>query len=423
MRTFFHKITFHDRDRNKMIISDVAIVRLKPDYKAMFEYNYYFGCVQLQRPVENTDREYLETEVFKPQAVQRWDGIQFIYDKPDDTEIYIRVAVDSTDYFYDGGSWAAAAPGEWNTIDEVQANFNSVPVSNDGVKIKIAPSSTGSSNPSIFEIRIVWSGFVSELENILINSLVGKLKTIVAIGDLTTDAIAAGVRVPFDPSVDLDGFNFIEIVVAYNDRTDAEHKLNIFDSFDESQKEIVITEPAEVGDTIFVKFSYNPKCQIAANQDYYEVAGYPVITLEGIIETAIRRPNGKETIVTGFSPNRTGFKFSAARQSDFEITLGIISQLNVDQTRLPSETVTFLEALKILTLTDTDERVDLILVDLYKSNFIPGRSDVRRGEIVLRLLNVTFWNDPEAVAFTDRFIIDVLSNDNPNSDSIVIEKE
>jgi len=423
MRTFFHKILFHDRDRNNVVISDTAIVRLNPDFDSMFEFEYYFGCVQLQTPNENVNREYLETEVYKPQAVQTWNGIQFIYDEPENTAIYIRVVVGSTDLFWDGAAFRAAVAGEWNTIEEIQSNFASLAPSNEGVKFKIAPSSIGNETPRVFEIRIIWSGFVSELEELLIDSLVASLKIISSVGDIALEATTAGTNVGFDPATDLSDFIFVDVAAAYNERTDADHKKNIFGSFDAPNKQIVLTESANQGDSIFVKFIYNPSVFIAANQDFYEVAKYPVITLEDISETRIRRPNGKEKIVTGFSPNRTGYKFTAARQSDFEITLGIISGLNVDQTRLASATVRFLESLKQIVLSDTDERVDLILVDLYRSNFNPGRSDVRRGEIRLRLLNVTFWNDPETVTFPDRFITDYFTDGARNSDETIVEKE
>lgn len=411
MKTLLHKILFGEDTRKGILISDTNIMRLATDRQWFFETDSFLGAIQMVIPETNSNKEFVQTALYNPQAVRNWIAVQVVHNEPTDSTNYIRtINADNFERYWDGGAWSEATDDllHWNTIDDFQTNFPTYPVDRKGIAFKIAQSTTGEETPSVFAIKTAWKGEVVELEDVVINSLVPYLKGIKAVGDLAQLIMeTTGTVVGFDPVFQLEedsGMTFQNIAAVFNHTDDPEHIVNLFSSFDSGLNEITLTNSVNSGKELFVQFSYSPEVQISAGQLFYELANWPTITIEEVNAVNSKRITFGDFIITEWTPVRKGLRVTAYRQLDFQIRLKITTTKNVDQIRLSGALKDALNTVAVLPLIDIGGKTDLVIVDPYTTKFEAQRSDLRSGELSFRLLNISFWEvDPEEVFLPNQF--------------------
>jgi len=418
MQTRIHTIEFAQREQFE--VSDPSFLRIENKSRAIFQNEFFTGWCEVKLPQAAAPvdpAQYIKTPVFAPQAAARsWLGAQLVYSQPTGTEIFLRIVVDGNDYWFDGGSWQPVSNPtvDFNTVEEFENNFAQLPVTEEGIAFKIFMTTDGTDTAKVFAVKVAWSGMIQEFEEMLIDSLVPKLKAVETYGDIVVKAGVAGTVIGFDPATLLEGFNFTGIVTCFNYTSDTKKIKNIFQSYDSGAKQITLTEAVAQTDKVFVQFTFTPAVQIAAHQDFYEVAKFPCITVDDIDEVGNRRTKSAvDYCVIGVNGEgvREGVRIEVLRQLDFDINLTITTTLNVDQTRLTNAVLHALEEDPVLHLVDTDERCVLVIISFYKSRFNAQRADLRRSEIAVRVFNMPVYSSAESVLLPDRFNMTFLTED------------
>jgi hypothetical protein len=299
-------------------------------------------------------------------------------------EIYFRIYDGTDDYWWDGGAWAVAGAGEWNTEGEINANIDTFPIlPNRTFAITINLRSVDSRNeitPRIKEIRVLMEVHIDFLEDIVFRSLMPFIESeITAVGNF-----AAIPAFPADvASIDLSQYrintpyNITDVERVYDLTADIELLNNLFDSYDSGTGIITLNAMLPAGNRPLVVFRYSPEVAYITHQDYVEVHKLPALILQKL-DVPVAQAYGR-VAREGIVDKSTGA--AVVVEDPFRVSIEFrlhgLTASAVDQLRLISKVIDFFERNVFLRSTGLDEFYRMYLEKEFRDLTTPGRADER----------------------------------------------
>lgn len=324
------------------------------------------------RPIDffpTDDDIFVRTRIFSPGALKTYDFVEAIGDLPKDenqqqvTSFAFRVFDGTDSLFWDGGAWATAGAGDWNTLADVNANLVSLAVKEVAFEIRLRTSDERFS-PTLSEFKFRWTGlFVPSYKEWVYNAVVESMRD--NIRPSTNFTMAGNGTANFDlsPAGTFDaGLNVVDVLAAYNYSTDPGRETDLLLSYDQNTKQGVLSAAVPEEESLWLVLSYAPTVAVTTSVDYVEDAQVPAIWITSIAPQSDQRrlrTTGPHIMDRSVDPPRaTAFpRPTPIVNLDFTITL--MASTSVDMVNLASAFSGWMELHTLLRSPMLDEYATL----------------------------------------------------------------
>lgn len=350
-----------------------------------------------------------KTWVAFPRNVKQWIGFDVdIANAKDDlgnevTGANYRLGDGTTEYYWDGGSWAVAGATDWNTEAEVANNIGSFPVTERKIQVIINPFTTDAAyTPKIRAVKILHASTLEEQED-LIRSLLQLLKDeIRPIGRYVIAKAATSATIDLNDFPLETPYNLVDIDSVFNVTDDPNKLTDLLDSFDSGTQVITLNTSVDAGKHVQINFTYEPEVAITTSQEYTEVAKVPAIVLSDVnVEDSAQV--GQDEHVRN-KDQGTAVKIPGPVQADLEVIGRLLADKELDQHRMADELKRFFGKYPKLTSLGLDEEYRLWLLDEYNQQTIPNQEGIHTGRLRFRVVKALFFDRPaEDLYAVERF--------------------
>jgi hypothetical protein len=169
-------------------------------------------------------------------------------------------------------------------------------------------------------------------------------------------------------------------------------KLNdLFQAYDPANKVVTLSSSVGAGNTVLVRFLYEPEIAVNTDQEYIEVSKVPQIILEEIKQAE----SAQETILPDYVINKgngAGKKVQPT-QSDIDIVATWITDKDKDHARLADAIKRYLGNNQMLRSVGQDEDFRLWLIDEYDQRTFPSQQGLRTGRLRFRIVKALFYDE------------------------------
>ena len=334
---------------------------------------------------------YFETWVTNPKSLRKILMMQvFDHRASDDTITQVRISDGTDHYYWDGGAWSVAGAGDWNDEGTFNANiqdFTILPGRQFAIVVNLQTSDKYLT-PTVSEIRVLMEVHIDYMEDLIFRSLIPLIKQEIR-------PVANYPLPPYDSditTIDLNeyptdtNFNITDVIGVFNFTSDPELLTNILDNYDTGTKIVTLTATIPSGEVPFLLFRYEPEVEYTTNQDFYEVAKLPCITLQRLEVPTSNAYNlgAREGVVD----KGTGAAVLVHEpwKATLEFRMHVDSDNAVDEMRLISAVMKFFDENPLLRSIGLDEYYRLRIIREYRDLIIPNRADQN-----------TFWTRFEIV--------------------------
>jgi len=344
--------------------------------------------VRLKKQTGNlysTDTDiYFRTWTTTPKALRKLLMLQVFGSTPQDTMTRVRLYDGSDPYYWDGGAWSIATDHDlhWNDEGTLNANidtFSILPGRQFAVEVNLVTTDPYET-PVVSEIRVLMEVHIDYIEDLVFRSLIPLMKTeIRPTANYALPALGAQSSTIDLNDYELDtSFNITDVIAVFNFSTDSELLTDILDSYDTGTKIITLSTPIDVDEIPFIVFRYEPEVVYTTHQDYTEVAKVPALILQRLevpIASAYNHAAREEVVDKGtgnavlvYEPWRATFDFRLHVHADHA----------VDEFRLMSAIMKFLDTNKRLRSVGLDEYYRMQIIREFRDLITPDRADMRR---------------------------------------------
>lgn len=340
---------------------------------------------------------YAKSWVTNPNTVKQWLNFQVfgthVYDDLGAalTSLGFRLGDGTDEYYWDGGAWSIST-SNWNTEAEIANNIPTFPVTEKKIQVIVNLVTTDKRyTPTVQEVRLLYSSDVEFQEDLLVRSLIPKLREeIQVIADYPLAALAAP-----SSTLDLDDYplgtpyNIVGIDSVFNHTDDPDHFNDLFQSYDSGTHVITLSAPIDAGKVPWVRFLWTPEIAISTSQEYSELEKVPVIELIDIALTN-KRMVGQDTGVLN-KDTGTGTLLPGPRQTDIEISMRGVTDSGRDHQRLADEMRGFFFNNSVLVSKGMDEEYRLQLTIEYNDQTGPNQGGIHSGFLRFRIVGALFF--------------------------------
>lgn len=351
-----------------------------------------------------------KTWVARPGAAKGWllfqaDVIHVSVDGTRVTGVGFRVSDGDDEYWWDGSDWVVNTTN-WNTEGEVATNIAAFPVAALAIQFVVNLTTTDSEHtPKVRALKLLYNSNVSSKEDLLYRSFCRALRAgVQPIADLAFAAPSASASFDLNDYLPQTPYNIIDVDSVF-DGTDDEDQLNdLLLSYNAATKELELSAPIPLGNTVWVRFIYEPVVAITTARDYTELDKVPAIVVSDFAEI-----NSKDSASFDYVINRdtgAGWKVPAPRQVDIELTLRVVTDKEKDQIRLSDAVQEYFGQNPMLTSLALDERFRMWLIGEYAQQGVIGQEETHAGTLRIRIANALFYDSTATPAFAaSRFVI------------------
>lgn len=373
--------------RASLTFSDATKVRLNPENHAL----------ELKLDASTrypTDANLsVRTRTASPEALRGLLLLEVDADLPLDpdgaspTSVGLRVYDGTDERWWDGASWAVAAPGEWNTEAEVNANLASFPVSDRAFGLVFNPVTTDDRyTPSIRGARVLWQGPVDWVDDVLIDSLTATLQDeLVYVEDLALPPLeAAAATFDLDDYADDGRLVVADLDAVFDVDADPDLLEDLLSSYDAGARVATLNVAIPEGHRPYVRALVRPSVVWDTNQDFTEVARLPEVCLRDAgTPRSTPYPSSARTGVVNRATG-AGVQIEAPYRATFEVSAEVRVDRSRTQARLLEALMRFLsegppsEAGPFLRTRATDRLYRIRLIEeLRAENVSLNLADVR----------------------------------------------
>ena len=389
LKSLIKVFEFQEEERSSLTLGPKT--RLNPN-------NASLELIAVDNEYPTDDDLYVITKTTNPDTVKEWSGfdvtVSNVFDLDDNplTSVAFRLSDGTDQYYWDGLDWIVNTT-DWNTEQEVADNITAFPPNSKKLAIVINLKTTDKRyTPSLSRIKVLWKSNIEFQEDIIYRSLVRRLKNeIEPIGDYPirlqsdTDTIDLKNDYKLETPYRISGIDS-----CFNNDTDPDHFVDIFQSYDSVNKVITLNQVLTTGTVVWIKFYWKPMVAVTTSQEFNEIASVPAIVLEDITMPETYRQK-KEYDYVANKGNETAVKVRSPLQVDVDIEMVLITASAKDQQRLADAVRAFIENSDYLVSTGLDEKYDLLLIDPYTSRFVGNKEELRTGSIEIRIINAYFF--------------------------------
>ena len=237
------------------------------------------------------DDIFVRTRLFSPTIATQWGFIQPIGTEEVENEQGVVVTsyafrvFDGTDsWYWDGGAWAIAGAGDWNTLTDFNANLPALFASATSIAIEVRLRTTdGRFTPSLVEVLLKWTGqqisfFEEWIYNVLIASLQDSLRPE---SNFLIDG-SGSISIPLgDIEFDTD-LNIEDLICVFDETIDPDHTTNLLVSYDTGTQVITLSSAIPSGNRVFLTAIVVPQVSVTTSSDYSQEARVPAVRITNI---------------------------------------------------------------------------------------------------------------------------------------------
>lgn len=360
-----------------------------------------------------TDEDlWIKTRLVNPESCIRWVGFQSDQTNYKDglgntvTFVGFRLSDGNDELFWNGSEWTIAAPGNWNTEQEVADHISDYP--HRALQVVINLRTTHPTfTPEVHNVKLLWDSIIEYQEDYVARSLLRAMKEeirpiaqIIADTPKTTSAFNLSSIETTYKIVGVDGvFNLDDDPLMRND---------LAGIYDASQSIIQFSASIPASKRVLIRFEYVPTIAISTHQEYIEVSQTPSIIIEGIDW------NVKERIEKGeFVVNRqagTAYELQNFWKGDIDINISWIADKLKDIDAIGTELNKFFNN-KMLRSVGLDTFFRLYAFEPYVQNVGALQSSLHIARLRARICDAVFYG-PGAVPVpvTKRFLAEGMVN-------------
>ena len=356
--------------RASSVFSNTALIRLAPDHIARLQ-------VQANAQYPLDENVWIRSRTYHPNAVRQLLFLQLDATTPDGTSVKLRVWNGTQDLYWSGTAWVTPAAGQWNTESEVNQHLASLDVATARAFALTFNLRTtdGNVTPEVSGAVVLWSGPVDWQEDLLVDSLLGTLRTSLDY----VDALALPPLVAELDEIDLSEYTDeaqLELIGAdavFDDTADPNHLVNLLVSYAQVTKILTLSAPIEVAHVPFLRMLVRPVVAWGTQQDFEPLERLPQVILE-TVETpgsSSSPPSARTSAVR--RDTGAGVVLPSPRRMNFRIRLEVRTDRTRGQQRLQDALLRFFqvgptgESGPFLRSVATDRRYRLRMVDEFRS--------------------------------------------------------
>ena len=342
--------------------------------------------------------------------VREWQLAQFDVGNVDDetgtqvTDVRARLHDGTDELYFTAGSWTVVSDPDvdWNSLEEVKDNLGSWDLDSPLGLVFELSTTDKRYTPAVSGFKLLYEvELVDEFNDWLYGALVDEMKSnvrpikdimIVSKGGTTIDfAFSVEDKLEVWKRGDDGGTSmFTDIVAVYDETTDPNHRVNLFDSFDTVTREIDLTGPVTTAGDVLIRAVYEPLVAVTTSQDYVELAASPSVEFSDVDVEDLGEAPTDAYIMDVFSDPPTAVILPAPRRAHVAVTLTVTAPTAVDLHRLATEVTTFLQERRTTASPSTGDEVTLRIVNTFGSATTPNLSDLHTATMSFRLENVYF---------------------------------
>lgn len=351
---------------------------------------------------------YAKTRLTTPSSAKRWIGFEAI----DKQKKVNQLVVTSTRYrlssngtnqlWWNGTAWSAAAPGQWNTEQEVAENIANFVGQSIQVVINLA-TTDGGQTPEVYAVKLLYESDLEwEAEYIarsLLPAMREELRPIAMYAlDVTTPTTAVdlkGVETPYD---------IVDVDSVYNLTTDPAKLAPLgVASYNPTTKVLTLAAATPAPARILVRFTYRPQIMIVRSQDYIELAKVPAVCIESIVQDTHKPVEEPGPSVCNRFGDGSGWQLKDGYQADIDFVVKFVTDKVADLDSLGDALKTFF-ANRLLRARGQDESFRLQALEEYSHQTQALQSELHSARLRARIFNAVFYiRDAVAVTATQRF--------------------
>lgn len=387
---------FTESDRDFLEFSD-------PDKINIDSVNHWVSLVKQDDGKYPLDTElYVVSRETTPGAWWRWElmliGAYHQHDGPTTVTAHRVRLHDGTDHrYWDGGSWAVAGAGDWNTEDEVNQNIKTFDSKTIRVVVNLQTTDT-SYTPFLKWINMAWSGRIYFLEDIIYRSLVPFLRGVEPIVDYPVALDAGTATIDLNDYPSDTPYDIVSIDSVFDHDSDPDHRTDLFSSYNPTTKIITLLGAIPGGHTAWIRFIYAPPVIVIQSMDYAELAKVPAIVVENIRTTNIRQYIEHDGVFNKSIGEAIQFRPPLAMSLGFDILA--VSPGNVNDLRLEEELEILLSSNELLTSAGMDEQYRLRMLDTFADASSAEGNNLRSARATAELMDVLSFTKPARTGVT-----------------------
>ena len=327
--------------RAATILSDPTKIRLDPaDHRIKLK-------IQQSPPPPATPFRYptdlnlsARSRTYSPNIVAKLLILEVQAETPTGTSIGLRLFDGTDELYWDGGAWAVAGPGDWNTETEVNENIDAfdVETSRQFAVVLNLVTTDDKVTPVVDRVLVLWESErdIDWAEDLLIESFAGMLQD-----ELTMTIDTAYPPLPADTSsVDLSlnrneaDMTFLDVPAAYDITVDPQKKTNIVASFDFPSQVVTFTGLVPAGNVVQFRIKIPVNVAWDTSQDFTELGKLPQLVLRDA--DAVKSSPYPSWAAQGIvrKDNFTAVEIPAPQRMTYLIQMEMQTNRTVEQMRL-----------------------------------------------------------------------------------------
>lgn len=387
--------SFQRSQRSTLTFSDPAKINIVGDVLSLKveKYDRATGA-----PLYYADTDLTATtKLANPQALRTWLSFGLLpttSQQPAGTTVQLKVNDGTDDRYWDGGSWAVAGAGDWNTEADVASNIGTFPATSKqlALVINLQASADLRSTPTLKTADLFWEGTVNYLESIA-EALIDSIKTSIR------PLIEFGVRHTGGTTFSLNDFetpyNVVSVDAAYDHDTDPGHVTDILSAYDPTARIVTLTGSLPQGTRLWIEFTVEPEVYLNwSSQDYTEVEKVPAVVIDSI------DTEGTET--TGqIDVKNPSTSIAHVRRFPFRLNLTaglrLVAESNQTLLKMQDEALVYGATTQLLPWAAVDKQITMRMSDKGLLRGKPSLSDAHEASFELTLSDIYVWLHPTEV--------------------------
>ena len=293
---------FTTRKRRELTFSDKDKIRLNDDEKTdqaltLVGSSYDMG-----------DDNWVLLPKMSPKKLKKWLLFEALEETPENTSVGYRVVLTSGEFYHDGAAWTTPSDvSHWNDFKTVNRKIKELNLEDFDIQIKVKLKTTdASSTPRVKWIKLLAEVFIDPWDDLIYDTIVGSMQDSLRASTALEFAVAnniTSINLETDIQIQNKGYNFTNVLAAYNISTDPNQFNNIADNYAPGDLRpdgtnefgtVNLTEQVNAGEILRIEMEHVPEIAVYTNQDYYEPERLPAIVFERVASVRIRQGHDQE---------------------------------------------------------------------------------------------------------------------------------
>lgn len=404
---------FLAENRSRVVLADPARIRLSND-------DPLAPAVELVKagglyPADNAANTVTSWE-YEPHGLRKLLMFQAVADLPPGTSIVWRVVVGGAELFWDGSAWAppVSQAVDWSTAAQISTNLPALAFTSRRIAVKanLRASANRRASPRLRSALVLGSFAVEWFDDLIYDTVIRSMQdtllstTDIAFAVQTTASVLDLASAPYSP--DNPGYNFIDVVSAFDTTADPDCFINLAASYapgaarpdgTNDPGSVLLTDPVPAGNVLRLTMTLKPEIAVKTDQDYYEVERLPAVAIERVENVRLLDGSEREASADGDgdviydATTGAAVRVPPPRQANYRFSWSVFARSQAELQRLVGAVEGWVATHPTLRTWAMD---DLVGVDADQSDSPSGGAmdDVRTATGAFMLRVVPFWLRP-----------------------------